>query len=166
LIKNGKLVYQEKELKLEMIFQLILILEPNGQIAHLLEQSEIKLIVVHVGLLQQLKLSMTECVLIKVDKMNQDQLLILQVVVDSFHASLWAVMVDKLVLLGLGLVILELYLVQVKVPLICVMIILCNNVLIMLIVKLYLVVMILKKLNLNVYPHAQMILQNLIMLIK
>lgn len=149
-----------------MIFQLILILEPNGQIAHLLEQSEIKLIVVHVGLLQQLRLSMTECVLIKVDKMNQDQLLILQVVVDSFHASLWVVMEDKLVLLGLGLVLLELYLVQVKVLLICVMIILCNNVHIMLIVKLYLVVMILLKLNLNVYLHAQMILQNHIILIK
>jgi len=149
-----------------MIFQLILILEQNGQIAHLLEQSEIKLIVVHVGLLQQLKLSMTECVLIKVDKILQDLLLILQVVVDSYHASLWVVMVDKLVLLGVGLVILELYLVQVKVLLICVMIILCNNVLIMLIVKLYLVVMILQKLNLNVYLHAQMILQKLTMLIK
>lgn len=120
-----------------MIFQLPLIPENNGQnVLQLLDTSEIKLIVDHAGLMEPLKLSMIEFVLNQEEnKLPYYPLLILLDVVDSYHASQWDVMEDKLDLHGHGSKILELYLEEILDQKIHAILTQCHSVTIMLMIK-------------------------------
>lgn len=95
-----------------MIFQQPLTQENNGQnVLQLLDILEIKLIVDHAGLTEPLKLSMIELASNQEEnKLLYYPLLILLDAVDSYNASQWDVMEDKLDLHGHGSKILELYL--------------------------------------------------------
>lgn len=93
-------------ISLMLIFLLPLIPEQIGRNVPLLSDMwEINQIVDHVGLMELLKLSMIDIVLKMEEKIPlYSQLLILPLVVVSCLVILWDVMVDKLELLGHGLI--------------------------------------------------------------